>query len=97
MKRNVPIFGFVIGLFAPVLGLLIVFLILGGNNDGFGDFFNDVLRNRTLGALYITLSLLINLVPFIYYTNKRLDQTARGILVATMLYAVLVVLIKYVW
>jgi hypothetical protein len=97
MKRNVPIFGFVIGLFAPVLGLLIVYLIMGGNNDGIGDFFNDMFRMRSIASLYITLSLLINLLPFIYCTNKRLDQTARGILVATMLYAVFIILIKYVW
>lgn len=97
MKRNVPIFGFFIGLLLPVLGLFIVFLILGGDYNGIGDFIRSIFNNGKIAALYLTLALLINIAPFIFYTNKRLDLTARGILVATMLYAVLIVLIKYVW
>lgn len=97
MKRNVPIFGFFIGLLLPVLGLFIVFLILGGDYSGISDFLRSIFNNGKVAALYLTLGLLINIAPFIYYTNKRLDLTARGILVATMLYAVLIVLIKYVW
>lgn len=97
MKRNVPIFGFLIGLLLPVLGLFIVFLILGGDYNGISDFLRSIFNNGKVAALYLTLGLLINIAPFIFYTNKRLDLTARGILVATMLYAVLIVLIKYVW
>ena len=99
MKRNVPLFGFVIGALLPILGLFIVFFIMGGNHNGMGDFFRSLFRpgNGRETALFLTLSLLINILPFIFYTNKRLDLTARGILVATMLYAVLIVLIKYVW
>lgn len=97
MKRNVPIFGFFIGLLLPILGLFIVYLILGSTYNGMSDFFRSMLNNSSSTALYLTLALLINIVPFIFYTNKRLDLTARGILVATMLYGVLIVLIKYVW
>lgn len=97
MKRNVPIFGFFIGLLLPILGLFIVFLIMGGDYSGIGDFLRSMSRNGKEAALFLTLSLLINIIPFIFYTNRRLDLTARGILVATMLYAVLIVLIKYVW
>lgn len=97
MKRNIPILGFFIGLLLPVVGFLIVYLLLGGNTSGIGDFISEMFRMRSVAALYITLSILINILPFIYYTNKRLDHTARGILIATMLYALLVILIKYVW
>ncbi len=97
MKRNVPIFGFFIGLLLPILGLFIVYLIFGSSYNGVGDFFRSIANVRTTAALYLTLALLINIVPFIFYTNKRLDLTARGILVATVLYGVLIVLIKYVW
>lgn len=97
MKRNVPIFGFFIGLLLPILGLFIVYLIMGGYSNGMMDFFRGMFRSRSEAALYLTLALLINIIPFIFYTNKRLDLTARGILVATVLYGVLIVLIKYVW
>ena len=88
--------GFFIGLLLPVLGFFIVYLVMG-SGAGLGEFFGDMFRFKAIAALYLTLSILINIVPFIYYTNKRLDHTARGILVATMLYAVLIILIKYVW
>ncbi|MBL7719975.1 MAG: hypothetical protein JNL72_14155 [Flavipsychrobacter sp.] len=97
MKRNVPIFGFLIGLLAPVLGFFIVYFVMGGNSNGIGDFFGGMFRSKTEAALILTLSLLINIAPFIYFTNKRLDLTARGILVATVLYATLIILVKYVW
>jgi hypothetical protein len=97
MNRNIPIFGFVIGLFLPVLGFLIVFLVMGGDYGNIANFFRAMFNNRAVASLVITLSILINIIPFIYYTNRRLDLTARGILISTVLYAVLVVLIKYVW
>lgn len=97
MNRNIPIFGFVIGVLLPVLGLFIVYFAMGGYSNGFADFFRTMMRSRSEAALILTLSLLINIAPFIYYTNKRLDLTARGILVATVLYGTLIVLIKYVW
>jgi hypothetical protein len=53
--------------------------------------------NHKIAALVLSLSLLANAIPFIFYTNRRLDLTARGILVATILYAVLIVLLRYVW
>ena len=96
MNRNIPILGFFIGLLLPVLGFLIVYLIMG-SGDGLGEFVGDMFKFKDIAALRITLSILINIATFIYYTNKRLDHTARGILIATMLYALLVILVKYVW
>lgn len=96
MKRNIPMIGFGIGVFLPVIGFLIVYLIMG-RDTGLGEFFGDMFRFKDIAALYITLSILINIAPFIYYTNKRFDHAARGVLIATMLYALLVILVKYVW
>ena len=96
MKRNVPFLGLIIGLFTPVIGLGIVYLILfrGG---GFEDFWRLMVNNHDKAAFVISLAVLANIAPFIYYTNKRYDLTARGILIATMLYAVLMILLKWVW
>jgi hypothetical protein len=43
------------------------------------------------------LSLLANLVPFVWFTSKRLDFWARGVFIATMIYVLFIVLIKFVW
>ena len=96
MKRNVPFLGLIIGLLTPVLGLGIVYLILF-RTGGFDDFWRLMVYNHDKAAFVISLAVLANIAPFIYYTNKRYDLTARGILIATMLYAVLMILLKWVW
>ena len=58
---------------------------------------DTLISKKDSAATILSLCLLANAIPFIYYTNKRLDHTARGIFIATMLYAVLIVLLKWVW
>lgn len=80
----------------PVLGFFVVYLVLGRPQSisGFAGF---LVGNHSKAAMVLSLSILANIIPFMYCTSKRLDYTARGILVATMLYAVLIVLLKFVW
>ncbi len=96
MKRNVPLLGFVIGAILPLLGMFIVYLILFQGVD-FNQFLKNLRHQPSQAAKVISLGILINVIPFIFYTNKRLDLTARGIFIATMLYAVFMLLIKFVW
>jgi hypothetical protein len=44
-----------------------------------------------------SLSMLANLAPFIFFNSKRYDHAARGVFIATMLYVVFIVLVRYVW
>ncbi len=94
-RDNAPL-GLLLGLIFPVIGLFVVYLVKF-SSTGIGDFFQTLFHNFKAAALIIAFSLFANLIPFIYYTNKRLDQSAKGILIATMLYAVLIILLKYVW
>jgi len=96
MKRNVPVLGLIIGLIFPMLGMLVMYLVKFTGTP-FGEFIRTMVANHKVAAMVLSLSLLANAIPFIFYTNKRLDLTARGILVATMLYAVLIILLKFVW
>ncbi|HRO42358.1 MAG TPA: hypothetical protein PL009_05960 [Flavipsychrobacter sp.] len=96
MQRNVPLFGLLLGIIFPMLGMLIMYLIKF-TGTSFSAFIETMVANHKVAAMVLSLSLLANAIPFIYYTNKRLDLTARGILIATMLYAVLIVLLKFVW
>lgn len=96
MKRNVPVLGLILGIIFPILGLLLLYLItFDGSLKEYFQYLVVNYKRATPGM--ISLSLMANLIPFIFYTSKRLDLTARGILIATMLYAVLIVLIKFVW
>lgn len=96
MRLNVPFTGFLMGVFLPVIGLLLVY-VAWGSGEGFFEFMGSVTRQKGLAAKVLTMGILINLIPFVYFNYKRLDYAMRGVVVATMLYAVLIVLIKFVW
>lgn len=97
MKRNVPALGLIIGLLLPLVGVVIVYLLVGRETGSLTDYISGLFYNGKRGSMIISLSCLLNIIPFLLYTNKRLDLTARGVLVATMLYFVLFILLKYVW
>jgi len=86
----------IIGLIVPLLGVCIMYLVKFGGQS-VDAFIRTMTHNFDAAALVLSFSIMANLIPFIYYTNRRLDLTARGILIATMLYAVLIVLLKFVW
>lgn len=96
MKRNVPILGFIVGILLPVLGVVIVYLILF-NGSSFDGFWREMKHNHDNAAKVLSLGVLINIAPFIYFINKRHDYAARGVFIATMIYAVIMVLLKWVW
>ncbi|MCD6064996.1 MAG: hypothetical protein K0R82_2907 [Flavipsychrobacter sp.] len=96
MKRNVPIFGLIIGILFPLLGVIITYFVKF-KGVPFPEYITSLFSNGKLGSMVLSLSALLNIIPFLFYTNKRLDLTARGIMVATLLYFVLFVLIKFVW
>ena len=96
MKRDNTIFGFVIGLLLPLVGLVIMYF-LWGHHSGLGNFLKSLTYRRGMASKVLTLSLLINLAPFLYFNVKRLDLSMRGIVTATMVYAALIVLIMFVW
>jgi hypothetical protein len=96
MKRNVPILGAIIGLILPFIGFGIMYLIWF-HGTPLHQVTMELVANHDLAAKVFSLSILINLLPFTFYTSRRLDLTARGIFIATMLYVVFIVLIKFVW
>ena len=96
MKRDSPVFGFGIGLLLPFLGMIIMYF-LWGHHQGFINFLTSMIHLKGMASKVLTLSVLVNLIPFAYCNIKRIDQTMRGIFIATMLYVVLIVLIMFVW
>jgi len=96
MRRNNAVFGCIIGLLLPLVGAVIVYFILF-KGYSFEGYLNRLFSDGRIAGKVIALSILINILPFIFYTNRKLDLTGRGILVATMLYAVLFALVKFVW
>ncbi|HVX01149.1 MAG TPA: hypothetical protein VHA52_12065 [Candidatus Babeliaceae bacterium] len=96
MKRNKPVLGLFIGLLFPVIGMVIMYFIWF-HGSPVGEVARELMSNHDLACKVLSMSLLINILPFSFYTSKRLDHTARGILIATVLYAVFIILVKFVW
>lgn len=84
-----------LGLFFPLLGYVVVYFILG-RGGSFTDFSNSVAHSGDLAGKVISLSVLANLVPFLYFNKHRRDLTVKGIVIATLLYMTLFVYMKYV-
>lgn len=95
MRINKPIVGLFIGLFMPLLGFVVVYLIKA-RAMGMDAFVQHLLVSHDAAGVVITLSVLANLIPFLYFSRRRLDQTVKGIVIATMLYAVFFVYVKFV-
>ena len=93
-KDSLPL-GFVLGMIAPVLGLLLFKLYKFGifsYKDTF-DFMRLEPGHKTL-SVALTLSLLLNAFLFTMYINSMKDKTAKGIFISTVLYGIAILLIK---
>lgn len=97
MKRDTPIIGFIIGALLPIIGYLIVYSVFKAGSQSLSNFTQTYISQHKLFAKLITLSILINLIPFAYCNFKRYDYIARGVFIATMLYVVFVILMMFVW
>jgi hypothetical protein len=93
-KDNLKL-GIVLGLLAPILGMIIYYFVsfykLG---VGFSEFFYLLKTNKTLLTGVSSISLVANAVLFTIYINRHLDKTGKGIFIATLAYAVVVLLLK---
>lgn len=95
MRINKPVVGFLLGLVLPVVGFFIVFLCLR-NTQSLSQFVGNMKLPR-IAAFYISLSLLANAIPFAIFNTRRLDYAARGVFIATMLYALVIIFFRFVW
>ena len=96
MRLNLPITGFIIGLLLPLLGMYIMYL-LWGRHESASEFFSALSHRSGMAAKVVLLGVLINLAPFTYFNLKRLDYALRGVFMATMLYALVIIFLMFVW
>jgi len=88
LKKDSLRLGFVLGFLAPILGMLIYYAIQFMRLISLREFFSLMLEQKTLLSGIISISLIANAVVFTLYINNRRDRTARGIFIATCIYAI---------
>ena len=94
-KKDNFIFGLVLGLLAPALGV-IIFKMTKLSVFGFKEAFQYMLYEpgyKTL-SVSLSLSLLMNALLFTVYINGRKDKTAKGIFVTTLVYGLIILSLK---
>lgn len=78
----------------PLLGFVVVYFIMG-KGMGLEGFMEHLEASSDALSKVISLSVLANLIPFLYFNKKRMDQAVKGIVIATMLYAVTFIYVKF--
>ena len=91
IKRKV-LTGFVVGIIANAIGLFLAATLLGKGDD----FLTVIRAAQTEGFLgkLISLGAILNLIAFFIFIKKKQDYKARGVLLATILVAILTFVIK---
>ena len=95
-KKDNFIFGCILGLAAPVAGLLLLKFKKFGMLS-----FKEVLQfmyvqpGHGLITAGLTISLMMNAFFFTMYINAGSDKTSKGIFITTVLYGIIILLIKY--
>ena len=84
--------GFTLGLILPLISFLI-FYLFRYRDIPLVEFFNYVYFRHVLSPL-LSLNILPNLILFFIFIRKNYLFSARGVLIATFIFAVLVLIIK---
>ena len=98
LRRDNFTLGLILGLIAPMLGFML-FKFYKFEIFSFSEFFNFILHEpgfRTLSA-GLSVSLLMNAILFTIYINQRLDKTAKGVFITTLVYGLIILLIKTIY
>ena len=96
LKKDNLRFGFVMGLVAPILSLVVYFFVKFYPLYSVGEFFFMIRTNKSQITAVSVPCLVLNIALFTIYINSHRDLTAKGIFAATLVYAILALLVKWI-
>jgi mannitol-specific phosphotransferase system IIBC component len=94
LKTDSKLLGFLVGMVLPILG---IFVFWGGayGASGLRDM-GILLQELDKLSAVISIGLLANLPAFFLFYRFQKDESARGVIMATFVYALVIVIIKFV-
>ena len=92
--KDSMLLGLLLGLVIPVLGVMIFYYSKFAAVD-LWQFLQVATKHKVLSPM-LSLCAILNLGVFYLFLNKNLYLTARGIILATIIYGVTIVLLKFV-
>lgn len=90
-KRKEILIGIAVGLIANAVGTLLYILLFV--NMGVSETLKAAVEQGTLGSI-LALGAILNLVAFFGFLKLRRDERARGVLIATLFTALVILLFK---
>lgn len=94
LKKDSFTLGLILGFLAPLLGI-VLFYLFKFSAFTFKEFLEVMVMWKSFFTSVITVSLIADGALFTIYINTERDQTARGIFVATLVYTLLCLVLKY--
>ena len=96
LKRDNLKLGLLLGFIAPLISLVIYYLVKFYPTFTVSEVLEYVLENKQLITAISVPCLLLNIVLFTIYINSHRDLTAKGIFAITLIYAIAALLLKFV-
>ena len=93
MSKDNTIIGLLVGLIAPLIVMLGFWQVQFGHTSLIG-FYEVMVQSNNLPSL-ISIGLLGNLAGFFLFYRLKLDVSARGVIMATFLYGLVIVILKF--
>lgn len=91
MIKKEILFGFLTGIAANIVGMLIYILIF--SDLSILETLQESIQGEFIGTL-ITAGAILNFLPFFYFLKKEKTYRARGVLMASILAALIIAIIK---
>ena len=96
-KKDKLLLGIVLGFLAPALFFIgYYFFKLRPNGVTLLEFWSLLMREKSFFTGLTSISLIVNAVLFTIYINTSRYQTAKGIFVITLVYGIVVLLMKVI-
>ncbi|MEZ4801855.1 MAG: hypothetical protein R2797_03715 [Gelidibacter sp.] len=93
IKKEVLI-GFVVGLIANAVGLIVAILIFGN-----GDEILTTIKQSIAQGFFtklVSIGAILNLIAFFLFIKLKRDYRARGVILATVLVAIITFLVNFI-
>lgn len=91
--KNISI-GIVIGLIASAIGLVLTLLIFGEGNS-LSNSLQVAIDTDVLTKL-VSMGAILNLAVFFLFLKRNEDSKARGVLIATIIVAIITIIVRFV-
>jgi hypothetical protein len=86
--------GIITGIIAPLIGVIIFYLI-NFSSETILNFLTESVKNKLLSPL-LSLCAIINLGLFYLYLHFNYLYNARGVILSTLIFGLVIVIIKFV-